>query len=109
MIGPDTHNLRAVLAVRGLRRLLAVRLVSQFADGMFQAALAGSVLFNPDREAGALAIASGSAVLLLPYSVIGPYVGVFLDRWSRRQVLVWTNLLRAALVVPTALLTWYGQ
>ncbi|WP_173162929.1 hypothetical protein [Phytohabitans suffuscus] len=43
----DTHNLRSVLAVRGFRRLLGVRLSSQLADGLFQAALAGSVLFNP--------------------------------------------------------------
>jgi MFS family permease len=106
---PDTHNVRAVLAVRGLRRLLGVRLASQFSDGVFQAALAGSVLFNPDRRAGALAIAGGSAVLLLPYSVIGPYVGVLLDRWSRRQVLVWTNLIRALLALPAAALIFFGQ
>jgi MFS family permease len=110
MMSPDTqHPLRAVLAGRGLRRLMHVRAGSQFADGMFQAALAGSVLFNPDRQASALAIASGSAVLLLPYSLIGPYVGVFLDRWSRRQVLVWTTVLRALLVLPAALLTWHGR
>jgi hypothetical protein len=109
MTGSDTHNVRAVLAVRGMRRLLGVRLTSQFADGVFQAALAGSVLFNPDRQAGAMAIASGSAVLLLPYSMIGPYVGVLLDRWSRRQVLVRTNLLRALLVLPAAAMVWSGE
>jgi hypothetical protein len=102
MTSRDTHNLRAVLAVRGFRRLLGVRLTSQFADGLFQAALAGSVLFNPDRNTSALGIAIGSALLVAPYSLIGPYVGVFLDRWSRRQVVVRTNLLRAVLVIPTA-------
>jgi hypothetical protein len=102
MTSRDSGNLRAVLSVRGFRRLLGVRLSSQFADGLFQAALAGSVLFNPDRQTSALAIAAGTALLVVPYSLIGPYVGVFLDRWSRRQVIVFTNLARAVLVLPVA-------
>jgi len=97
-----THNLRTVLSVRGFRRLLGVRLSSQLADGLFQAALAGSVLFNPDRQTGALAIATGTALLVAPYSLVGPFVGVFLDRWSRRQIVVGTNLARALLVLPVA-------
>ena len=31
---------------------------------------------------------SAFAVLLVPYSTLGPFVGVFLDRWSRRTSLV---------------------
>ena len=102
-------DLRTVLSSRGFRRLLWVRLTSQGADGLFQAGLAGSVLFNPDRHATGLAVAFGFAVLLLPYSVVGPYVGVFLDRWSRRTVLYRGNLLRAGLVIPTAALIWAGD
>lgn len=102
-------DLRAIVASRGFRRLLWVRLASQGADGFFQAGLAGSVLFNPDRNTSGLAIAIGFAVLLLPYSLMGPYVGVFLDRWSRRNILFQADLVRAVLVVPTALLIWYGD
>jgi len=104
----QAHNLRAVLGQRGFRRLMGVRIVSQVADGWFQAGLAFSVLFNPNQNAGALSIAAGFAVLLLPYSLIGPYVGVFLDRWSRRSILFVANMLRAILVVPSALLIWHG-
>lgn len=103
------HNLRAILQHRGFRRLLAVRLSAQVADGLFQAGLAGSVLFNPEQATSPMAIAAGFAVLLLPYSLIGPYVGVLLDRWSRRTVIVLTSLLRAGLVVPAAVLIWYGK
>jgi MFS family permease len=102
-------NLRAVLGRRAFRRLLGVRTISQFGDGLFQAALAGGLLFNPEKATSAIAVATGFAVLLVPYSLVGPFVGVFLDRWSRRTVIYTTNLTRAGLVVPMAVLTWYGQ
>jgi Major Facilitator Superfamily len=103
-----TGNLRAVLARQGFRRLLGVRLMSQLSDGWFQAGLAGSIFFNPERAAGPLSIAAAFAVLLVPYSLLGPFVGVFLDRWSRRLVLFVANLTRAALVIPSAWLVWNG-
>ena len=104
-----TGNLRAILSRPGFRRLLAVRLSSQLGDGWFQAGLAGSVFFNPERAASPLAIATAFAVLLVPYSALGPFVGVFLDRWSRRTALFATNVLRAGLVLPTALFVWFGD
>src|SRR5687767_5078252 len=45
----------------GFRRLLVVRFSIQWADGMFQAALGGAVLFNPERQADPLAVAAGLA------------------------------------------------
>ena len=44
------------------------------------------------------AIAAGFAALLLPYSVVGPFAGVLLDRWRRQRVLVATNLVRCLAV-----------
>ncbi|MBV9821841.1 MAG: MFS transporter, partial [Actinobacteria bacterium] len=67
------------------RRLLSIRMLGQFADGVFQASLAGAILFNPERAAHAGDIAAGFAVLLLPYSVLGPFAGVLLDRWWRQR------------------------
>ncbi|MBN1172258.1 MAG: MFS transporter [Micromonosporaceae bacterium] len=106
---PHSHNLSAVLRQRGFRRLLGVRLTAQVSDGMFQAGLAGSVLFNPQSGASPMAIAAAFAIVLLPYSVIGPYIGVLLDRWSRRTVMVLSNLARAALLLPIAGLIWTGS
>ncbi|MEV0454844.1 MFS transporter [Catellatospora methionotrophica] len=99
---------RAILAGAPFRRLLGVRLTSQIADGWFQAGLAGSLLFNPDRQSSPVAIAAGFAILLLPYSLLGPYVGVLLDRWDRRASLSNANLARAAMVLPAAALLWSG-
>src|SRR5262245_59875307 len=102
------HNLRAILARRDFRRLLQSRIASQLGDGLFQGGLAGSVFFNPQRAAGPMAIAAAFAVLLIPYSVLGPFVGVFLDRWSRQRVLFVANTARAALVLPAAWFVWHG-
>nr|WP_083841080.1 MFS transporter [Saccharomonospora marina] len=71
-------------------------------DGLFQAGLAGAVLFNPERGADPLTIAGGFAALLLPYSLVGPFAGALLDRWDRRRVLVVANLLRGAAIVAAA-------
>ncbi|GAA1483107.1 MFS transporter [Gordonia sinesedis] len=87
----------------GLGRLIAVRLTSQLTDGVFQAALIGGVLFNPERHADPIAAAAGFAVLLLPYSLIGPFAGALLDHWDRRTVLIYANVLRAALIGIVAL------
>ncbi|MET8129194.1 MFS transporter [Streptomyces sp. NPDC005065] len=101
---PVVRDLRVLLRLRNFRRLLAVRLLSQSADGVYQVALAAHVVFSPEKQTSAGAIASAMAVLLLPYSLIGPFAGVFLDRWPRRQVFLYGNLLRTALACCTALL-----
>lgn len=98
------RDLRTLLRLRNFRRLLTVRLLSQSADGVYQVALATYVVFSPEKQTSAAAIASAMAVLLLPYSLIGPFAGVLLDRWPRRQVFLYGNLLRAALACSTALL-----
>ena len=63
-----------------LRKLLAVRWSGQLTDGIFQSALASFVLFSPERQASAMAAALGFAVVLTPYSIVGPLVGTILDR-----------------------------
>lgn len=103
--------LRGVLSGPGLRSfrlLLATRLVGQFGDGAFQVALASYVVFSPEKQATPAEVAQAFAVLLLPFTVVGPFAGVFLDRWPRRQVLLWANLLRGALVLVVGLLVAVG-
>ncbi|MFE7948015.1 MFS transporter [Streptomyces sp. NPDC057426] len=101
---PVVRDLRVLLRLTNFRRLLAVRLLSQCADGVYQVALATYVVFSPEKETSPAAIASAMAVLLLPYSLIGPFAGVLLDRWQRRQVFLYGNLLRTLLACGTAVL-----
>ena len=101
--------LREVLATRDFRKLFAVRLVGQFSDGLLQAALATFVLFSPERQPDAFKVAAAFAILLLPYSFIGPFAGVFLDRWRRQRVLVRANLIKGLATLPIVFLVVAGN
>jgi MFS family permease len=102
----SAHHLRIgarrLLGFAGFRRLLLSRFASQWGSGLFQTGLAGAVVFNPERQVSPTAIAAGFLVLLLPYSVIGPFAGALLDRWDRRRVLVAANVLQSVLIVAAA-------
>lgn len=89
---------RSVRSMPDFWRLLQVRIASQFGDGLFQAGLAGALLFNPDRAADPMAIARAFAVLFLPYSLLGPFAGALMDRWDRRLVLVGANIGRLGFI-----------
>jgi len=95
-------DLRGVLAGRDFRRLFATRLISQAGDGVVTAGVGTYVFFNATTFPSPAAGAAAFAVLYLPYSLIGPFAGVFIDRWSRRQILVWSALLRSLFVALTA-------
>ncbi|MGB7363800.1 MAG: hypothetical protein WA931_12250, partial [Rhodococcus sp. (in: high G+C Gram-positive bacteria)] len=99
-----TEGTGAVAALRSLRdvpgalRLVVLRFASQFGDGMFQAALGGAILFDPQRGADPAAVAAGFAVLLLPYSLLGPFAAGVLDRVDRALVLSTAGALKAVLI-----------
>ena len=99
MAGPGTlERARGALRSHDFRRLFGVRLVSQFADGLFQAALVASVVFNPEDQSTTVGLFKATLVISLPFSVLGPFTGVFIDRWSRRRILVRAPWLRSATV-----------
>ncbi|OOK75394.1 transmembrane secretion effector family protein [Mycobacterium kansasii] len=89
---------RSIRALPDFGRLLQLRIASQFGDGLFQAGLAGALLFNPDRATDPMAIARAFAVLFLPYSLLGPFAGALMDRWDRRLVLVGASIGRLAFI-----------
>ncbi|WP_282947782.1 MFS transporter [Cellulomonas endometrii] len=97
-------DLKQLWPLVDFRRLLAVRLVSQCSDGLFQAGLATLFFFSPENATTATGVAAAFAVLLLPFTVVGPWAGVLLDRWRRRQVLLVGNLVRTALTLVVALI-----
>jgi MFS family permease len=97
---------RGALASRDFRFLLAARLTSTFADGLFQAYLVAQLVFlNPEEQGTALEVAKAYALLVIPFSLVGPLAGVFIDRWPRRRILAVTPIIRAlasAALVPVS-------
>ena len=69
--------------------------MGQLTDGIFQSSLASFLLFSPERQPDAKSAAVAFAVVLLPYSLVGPFVGTILDRISRQRVILFANLFRA--------------
>jgi len=98
------QEVRNLLVGKGFRALYAARLTSQTGDGVFQACLVSFVLFSPERATSAAALAGALAVVLLPFSVLGPFAGIVLDRASRQRVLVVCALVRAALLAMLVVL-----
>jgi MFS family permease len=102
-------NVWQILTDRKFSRLLRVRWTGQMTDGIFQSALASFILFSPERQANALGAALAFAVVLLPYSIIGPFVGTILDRVSRQRAIAFSNLSRAITLSIIALLLFQGH
>jgi MFS family permease len=102
-------NVWQILTDRKFSRLLRVRWTGQMTDGIFQSALASFILFSPERQADALGAALAFAVVLLPYSIVGPFVGTILDRVSRQRAITFSNLSRAVTLSIIALLLFQGH
>lgn len=92
-----------------LFRLLRIRWSGQLVDGLFQSALASFVLFSPERQASAVNAAVAFAVVLLPYSIVGPFVGTILDRFSRQRAIFFANLVRALTLCVIAFMIFNGR
>jgi hypothetical protein len=88
---------------RDFALLLAAQVSSQMADGMAQASFANVLVLEPlgqDTPGKVLAV---SALTLLPYSMVSPFLGVFIDRWPRRGLLVVSSIVRALLLLAAPL------
>jgi MFS family permease len=86
----------SVLRHRDFALLWTGGLVSVAGDWVLNAALP---FFVYEETGSTIATAGMIVARLAPSVVLGSVAGVFVDRWSRKRVLVWTNLLQAALVL----------
>jgi MFS family permease len=102
-------DLKAVLAEHDFRKLFAARLLSQTGDGVFNAGFTAYAFFSAQSFPNPAAAVYAFTVLYLPYSLIGPFAGVFIDRWSRRQIIVYGALLRSAMVAVAGFVVLGGQ
>ena len=87
------------MAERDFALLLAAQFLSQAADGLAQAAFADALILEPLQSGTPGRVLQLFAITLLPYSLIGPFMGVLVDRWPRRSIMVWTNIARGLVLV----------
>ena len=84
---------------RDFRRLLGTQFAAQAADGASQAVIANILVLEPLGQGTSQRVLEVSLLTLLPYSLIAPFLGVFVDRWARRSILVATSALRVVLLI----------
>ncbi|CAN5668827.1 MFS transporter [soil metagenome] len=88
---------------RDFRLLVPAQWLAQGADGAAQAGFAAALILDPLGGSSAGRILMLFAVTLLPYSLVSPFLGVFVDRLDRRALMVATSLARVGLLVSLPL------
>lgn len=87
---------RELFSIRNYRLLWIGQIISDFSDSMTNLAL----MLMINRLTGSVtAMASMSIVLMLPRLLFGFVAGVYVDRLDRRKLMVYSYLLRGALVL----------
>ena len=88
---------------RNFRNLLAGQVVSELGNWFNFIAGLGLVRWVSDASPAAAGILF--ACRLLPFAVASPIAGTFVDRFSRRQVMIWTDLIRVVVALAFLLVT----
>src|SRR5215468_2860416 len=86
-----------VLALRPVRQLWIAQIVSVFGDFLALFAVLSDVSFR--LRASAAQVALITVAFLIPFALLGPVAGVFVDRRDARRTMISSDLIRAALVI----------
>ncbi|MGH3799410.1 MAG: MFS transporter [Pseudonocardiaceae bacterium] len=105
VVGPQS-GLSSASARRGLRALLGATGVSSVGDGAFLAAAplaAAAITRDPTAVAAVLAAEH------LPWVLVSPFAGVYVDRWPKRTTMMIADVLRAGAVGALAVMVGLGM
>ncbi|HKV38305.1 MAG TPA: MFS transporter [Blastocatellia bacterium] len=94
---PRQLTIREVLKLMPVRRLWLAQLVSVFGDFLAIFAVLSYVSFNLHGSATQVTLISVS--FLVPFALIGPVAGVFVDRWNVKRAMIASDLIRAGLAL----------
>src|SRR5262245_45666489 len=92
---PRQMTIREVLQLRPMRRLWLAQVVSVFGDFLAIFAVLSYVSFN--LHASASQVTGISVSFMIPFALIGPVAGVFVDRWNVKRTMIASDLIRAVL------------
>jgi len=96
-IAAEQMTIRQVLQLKPVRRLWLAQVVSVFGDFLAIFAVLSYVSFN--LHASAAQVTGISVSFMIPFALIGPIAGVFVDRWNVKRTLIASDLIRAALAL----------
>ncbi|HEX2051542.1 MAG TPA: MFS transporter [Actinomycetota bacterium] len=94
---------------RDFGMLMGAQFAAQAGDGLVQAALAKLIVFggqkgfDPENARSPDELLRIVLYVFVPYTIVSPFLGVVIDRWDRRRLLVVANGLRAVAVAVVAL------
>lgn len=91
----------SLVANRNYALLWIGQAFSLVGDYFFSATIAIWIIDRLARGASWLPLATGGVAMAatLPSLIVGPLAGVFVDRWSRRFTMIWTDGIRLVLVL----------
>jgi MFS transporter, DHA3 family, macrolide efflux protein len=86
-----------VLALRPVRLLWIAQVVSIFGDFLALFSVLSDVSFR--LKATPAQVTLISVAFLIPFALLGPVAGVFVDRWDAKRTMISSDLIRAALAL----------
>ena len=96
----ETNSMRAFLAI------WTGQAISVFGSALVQFAL---IWYMTVQSGSALVLTLATLVQMLPRTVLGPFVGAWIDRWNRRYVMQAADALTGSVTIVLAMLFHLGQ
>lgn len=103
------NGMFAVFSNRDYSLLVGMQFLAQAGQGVVQGAIAKSLAFGGQKGFDVQNLPSARYLLVVvlalygPYTLISPFIGVFIDRFPRRRVVWWGDVVTAVLVTVVAL------
>src|SRR5690554_3922686 len=67
------------------------------------------IFYLTEKTGSALVLSIASLVGFLPYALLGPFIGVLVDRYDRKLVMIGADLIIAAAGAGLAVAAWYME
>jgi MFS family permease len=102
-------RLFAVFSNHDFAVLMGVQFLTQAGQGVVQGAIFKSLTFGGQEGFDVQNLPSADYLLkvvlalYVPYTLLSPFIGVFIDRFPRRRVVWWANVLTALIVAGVAI------
>ena len=104
------NGLFGVFSNRDFAVLMGVQFLVQAGQGVIQGAIGKSIAFGGKEGFDIQNVPSADYLLkvvlalYVPYTLLSPFIGVFIDRFARRRVVWWTNWITSVIVAVVAVL-----